>query len=92
MNIILLKEYMELRGFTLEQFAQALGVKKSYICSRIKYPDRLSKDDILAMADLLHLRPYEITNVFFPEEAIFSLSHLKKTSFFFRIMVILFNI
>lgn len=82
MNIILLKEYMELRGFTLEQFAQALGVKKSYICSRIKYPDRLSKDDILAMADLLHLRPYEITNVFFPEEAIFSLSHLKKTSFF----------
>ena len=72
MDITLLKEYMELRGLTLEQFAHALGVKKSYICSRIKYPERLSNQDILAMADLLKLRPYEITNVFFPEEAIFS--------------------
>ena len=74
MNSTLLKEYMELRGLTFEQFAQALGVKKSYICSRIKYPERLSTDDIKPMAHLLELRPYEITNVFFPEEAIFSLS------------------
>ena len=74
MNSTLLKEYMELRGLTFEQFAQALGVKKSYICSRIKYPERLSTDDIKSMAHLLKLRPYEITNVFFPEEAIFSLS------------------
>ena len=78
MNIALLKEYMELRGLTLEQFAQALNVKKSYICSRIRYPERLSRQDIKSMAHLLELRPYEITNVFFPEEAIFSLSDLIK--------------
>ena len=58
MNIALLKEYMELRGLTLEQFAQALNVKKSYICSRIRYPERLSRQDIKSMAHLLELRPY----------------------------------
>ncbi len=74
MNIALFKDYVELRGMNFSQFAKALGVKKSYICARMKYPDRLSTEDIKSMAHLLELRPYEITNVFFPEEAIFSLS------------------
>ena len=74
MNITLFKDYVELRGMNFSQFAKALGVKKSYICARMKYPDRLSTEDIKSMAHLLELRPYEITNVFFPEEAIFSLS------------------
>mgnify|MGYP000979220001 FL=1 len=74
MNISLFKDYVELRGMNFSQFAKALGVKKSYICARMKYPDRLSTEDIKSMAHLLELRPYEITNVFFPEEAIFSLS------------------
>ena len=74
MNIALFKDYVELRGMNFSQFAKALGVKKSYISARMKYPDRLSTEDIKSMAHLLELRPYEITNVFFPEEAIFSLS------------------
>ena len=74
MNSALFKDYVELRGMNFSQFAKALGVKKSYICARMKYPDRLSTEDIKSMAHLLELRPYEITNVFFPEEAIFSLS------------------
>ena len=74
MNTALFKDYVELRGMKFNQFAKALGVKKSYICARMKYPDRLSTEDIKSMAHLLELRPYEITNVFFPEEAIFSLS------------------
>ena len=74
MNTALFKDYVELRGMNFNQFAKALGVKKSYICARMKYPDRLSTEDIKSMAPLLELRPYEITNVFFPEEAIFSLS------------------
>lgn len=74
MNITLFKDYVELRGMNFSQFAKALGVKKSYICARMKYPDRLTTEDIKSMAHLLELRPYEITNVFFPEEAIFSLS------------------
>ena len=74
MNITLFKDYVELRGMNFSQFAKALGVKKSYICARMKYPDRLSTEDIKSMTHLLELRPYEITNVFFPEEAIFSLS------------------
>ena len=74
MNIALFKDYVELRGMNFSQFAKALAVKKSYICARMKYPDRLSTEDIKSMAHLLELRPYEITNVFFPEEAIFSLS------------------
>ena len=74
MNTALFKDYVELRGMNFSQFAKALGVKKSYICARMKYPDRLSTEDIQSMAHLLELRPYEITNVFFPEEAIFSLS------------------
>lgn len=74
MNTALFKDYVELRGMNFSQFAKALGVKKSYICARMKYPDRLSTEDIKSMAHLLELRPYEITNVFFPEEAIFSLS------------------
>lgn len=74
MNIALFKDYVELRGMNFSKFAKALGVKKSYICARMKYPDRLSTEDIKSMAHLLELRPYEITNVFFPEEAIFSLS------------------
>ena len=74
MNTALFKDYVELRGMNFSQFANALGVKKSYICARMKYPDRLSTEDIKSMAHLLELRPYEITNVFFPEEAIFSLS------------------
>lgn len=74
MNIVLLKEYLELRGMNFSQLANALGVKKSYISARMKYPERLSTEDIKSMAHLLKLRPYEITNVFFPEEAIFSLS------------------
>ena len=73
MNTALFKDYVELRGMNFSQFAKALGVKKSYICARMKYPDRLSTEDIKSMAHLLELRPYEITNVFFPEEAIFSL-------------------
>ena len=73
-NIVLFKEYLELRGMNFNQFANALGMKRSYICARMKYPDRLSTEDIKSMAHLLKLRPYEITNVFFPEEAIFSLS------------------
>ena len=67
MNIALFKDYVELRGMNFSQFAKALGVKKSYICARMKYPDRLSTEDIKSMAHLLELRPYEITNVFFPE-------------------------
>ena len=74
MNTALFKDYVELRGMNFSQFAKVLGVKKSYICARMKYPDRLSTEDIKSMAHLLELRPYEITNVFFPEEAIFSLS------------------
>ena len=74
MNIALFNDYVELRGMNFSQFAKALGVKKSSICARMKYPDRLSTEDIKSMAHLLELRPYEITNVFFPEEAIFSLS------------------
>ena len=74
MNIALFKDYVELRGMNFSQFAKALGVKKSYICARMKYPDRLSTEDIKSMAHLLELRPYEITNVFFPEEAIFCFS------------------
>ena len=74
MNTALFEDYVELRGMNFSQFAKALGVKKSYICARMKYPDRLSTEDIKSMAHLLELRPYEITNVFFPEEAIFSLS------------------
>ena len=70
MNTALFKDYVELRGMNFSQFAKALGVKKSYICARMKYPDRLSTEDIKSMAHLLELRPYEITNVFFPEEAI----------------------
>ena len=70
MNIVLFKEYLELRGMTITEFANALGVKRSYICARMKYPDRLSIGDIMSMSRLLNLRPYEITNVFFPEEAI----------------------
>ncbi len=64
MNIALFKDYVELRGMNFSQFAKALGVKKSYICARMKYPDRLSTEDIKSMAHLLELRPYEITNVF----------------------------
>ncbi len=52
MDITLLKEYMELRGLTLEQFAHALGVKKSYICSRIKYPERLSNGGFIKVETL----------------------------------------
>ncbi len=74
MNITLLKEYLELRGMNFSQFAKALGMKKSYICARMKYPERLSTEDIKSMSQILELKPYEITNVFFPEEAIFSLS------------------
>ena len=74
MNTALFKDYVELRGMNFSQFAKALGVKKSYSCARMKYPDRLSTEDIKSMAHLLELRPYEITNVFFPKEAIFSLS------------------
>lgn len=74
MNIALFEDYLELRGMNFSEFAEALGMKKSYICARMKYPSRLSTEDIKSMAHLLELRPYEITNVFFPEEAIFSLS------------------
>ena len=74
MNTALFKDYVELRGMNFNQFANALGVKRSYVCARMKYPDRLSIGDIMSMSRLLNLRPYEITNVFFPEEAIFSLS------------------
>ena len=44
MNIALFKDYVELRGMNFSQFAKALGVKKSYICARMKYPDRLSTE------------------------------------------------
>ena len=65
----------KLRGMNFSQICEGFrGEKKSYICARMKYPDRLSTEDIKSMAHLLELRPYEITNVFFPEEAIFSLS------------------
>ena len=42
MNIVLFKEYLELRGMTITEFANALGMKRSYVCARMKYPDRLS--------------------------------------------------
>ena len=46
MNTALFKDYVELRGMNFNQFAKALGVKKSYICARMKYPDRLSTEYI----------------------------------------------
>ena len=67
MNVALLKYYLDLRGMNLTQFAELLGVNRSFIYARMRKPDSLSRSDINLIMQKLELTPDEMLNIFFPD-------------------------
>ncbi len=67
MNIALLKYHIGRKGMNLTQFATLLGVNRSFIYSKMRNPDSLSRADINLIISKLDLTQDEMLNIFFPE-------------------------
>ena len=67
MNVALLKYYIELRGMNLTQFAELLGVSRSYLYARMRNPDKISRTDMKLIMQTLELTREEMFNIFFSD-------------------------
>ena len=67
MNVALLKYYIELRGMNLTQFAELMGVSRSYLYARMRNPDKISRTDMKLIMQTLELAPEEMLNIFFSD-------------------------
>ena len=67
MNVALLKYYIELRGMNLTQFAELMGVSRSYLYARMRNPDKISRTDMKLIMQTLELPREEIFNIFFSD-------------------------
>ena len=67
MNVALLKYYIELRGMNLTQFAELMGVSRSYLYARMRNPDKISRTDMKLIMQTLELPREEMFNIFFSD-------------------------
>ena len=67
MNVALLKYYIELRGMNLTQFAELMGVSRSYLYARMRNPDKISRTDMKLIMQTLEWPREEMFNIFFSD-------------------------